>query len=171
MLLQLTYNIKKHTIMVVLGCAIEEIQEDRVNAALKYVKEENQEKEITWYLTGGVKNAINRNNEKTEASKMSAKITNQNILLDELATNTAENFLYLREKLKTPQYYNSEIVITTSEFHKERAEQIFEGIFESTTYEAKWNLSSKACPTCWNDELIHMRNVRNDVHRALLIVQ
>lgn len=157
------------TIMVVLGCAIEYIQEDRVNSALKYANEKIDNSQVIWYLTGGVKNAIK---EKTEASKMATRISSNNVLLDELATNTAENFLYLRETIKTfPDPNSLDIVITTSEFHKERAEKIFNGIFETMPYEAKWNLSAKACPTCWMDEKIHMKNVISDVEKALLILQ
>ena len=157
------------TIMVVLGCAIEYIQEDRVNSALKYANEKVKDSQVIWYLTGGVKNAIK---EKTEASKMVTRISSNNVLLDELATNTAENFLYLREKLRSfPDPKSLEIIITTSEFHKERAEKIFNGIFENMPYKAKWNLSAKACPTCWMDEKIHMKNVISDVEKALLILQ
>ena len=158
------------TIMVVLGCAIEYIQEDRVNYALKYVNEKVEDSQVIWYLTGGVKNAIKEKTDSSEASKMSAKISSNNVLLDELATNTAENFLYLREKIRSfPDPKSLEIIITTSEFHKERAEKIFNGIFENMPYQAKWNLSRKACPTCWMDEKIHMKNVRADVEKALLI--
>lgn len=161
-------NLQKQTIMVVLGCAIDYIQEDRVDYALKYVNEKIDNSHIIWYLTGGVKKAISEKTDKSEASKMLTKISYNNILLDELATNTAENFLYLRERIKSfPDTVSLEIIITTSEFHKERAEKIFNGIFETMPYQAKWNLSGKACPTCWMDEKIHMKNVRSDVEKAL----
>lgn len=160
------------TIMVVLGCAIEYIQEDRVNFALEYANEKIDDSQVIWYLTGGVKKAIKEKTDSSEASKMATKISSNNILLDELATNTAENFLYLRETIKSfPDTNSLEIIITTSEFHKERAEKIFNGIFETMPFQAKWNLSKKACPTCWMDEKIHIKNVRSDVEKALRIVQ
>ena len=62
-----------------------------------------------------------------------------------------------------------DIVITTSEYHKVRAEKIFNGIFKDASFkiQPKWNLGSKACPTCWVDESIHMVNVNNDVNKAI----
>ena len=175
---------KKQIIMVVLGCAMDELQEDRVNAAIKYAEKEIIDGEIIWYLTGKVKNALNKNQNKktdavvTEASKMAAqldsnnKIKSNDIWLDEEATNTSENFAYLKKRLATFPHQNMpEIVITTSEFHKDRAEKIFNGIFEDTEYQAKWNLSLKACPTCWNDEEFHKKNVPKDVINALLLIQ
>lgn len=162
---------QKKVIMVVLGCAIEEIQDDRVFAALDYNEKVNSDSEVVWYLSGGVKNSVERNLEGSEASRMANKINSQNILLDETARNTAENFLHLREKIVGFPENSLEIVITTSEYHKERAETIFNGIFESTSHEAKWNLSRKACASCWNDEKIHMRNALKDVNNALLMLQ
>lgn len=162
---------QKKVIMVILGCSIEEIQHDRLATALAYNDKENNDLEVIWYLSGGVKNVVDGNLHATEASKMSEKINSKNIILDELATNTAENFLHLREKINNFVWNDSppEIVITTSEYHKERAEVIFNWIFETTPYEAKWNLSRKACISCWSDEKIHMKNAINDVHKAFLV--
>ena len=164
-------NQQKKVIMVILGCSIEEIQDDRVSAAIAYNDKENNDFEVIWYLSGGVKNVVEENLHSTEASKMSTKINSKNIILDELATNTAENFLHLREKINNfvRNDYPPEIVITTSEYHKKRAEIIFNEIFETTPYEAKWNLSKKACNSCWSDEKIHMKNAINDVHKAFLV--
>jgi len=78
--------------MVILGCSIEEIQHDRLATALAYNDKENNDLEVIWYLSGGVKNVVDGNLHATEASKMSEKINSKNIILDELATNTAENF-------------------------------------------------------------------------------
>jgi uncharacterized SAM-binding protein YcdF (DUF218 family) len=163
----------KQIIMVVLGCSNQELQDDRVEAALQYAEKNGDGAVITYFLTGGVKNSISaKMDESSEASRMSSKIKSSNILLDELATNTAENFVYLRKTLETMGDPDSlEIVITTSEFHGERSNRLWDGVFETTPFQAKWNLSSKACPTCWADEKIHIKNVKADVTRALLILQ
>ena len=152
----------KKKIMVVLGCGMEDLQNDRIKTAVDYV--DTLDTSVVWFLTGGVKHAIVR---ETEASKME-KYINKNahqIVLDEHATNTAENFAYLQKWLKTENIKNPEIIITTSAFHKERAEKIFNGIMDNET-EVTWNLSKGACATCWNDEKIHMKNVENDVKKA-----
>ena len=162
---------KGKKIMVVLGCGMEELQNDRVTTAVEYAN--TIDSEIVWFLTGGVKSAITRG---TEASKMEKQIKNKmnNIVLDEKAKNTAENFAYLK-KWMGETYTNSElpeIVITTSAFHKERAEKIFKGIFiDNNGIRATWNLSDSACITCWNDEKIHMKNVENDVKNARKILE
>lgn len=157
----------KTTIMVVLGCAIQEIQQERVSAAVEYASALDKSN-ITWFVTGGVKNDV------SEAAQMKEQISETkdqpNVVLDEKARNTAENFAYLKkwlvetydEKKDFPQ-----IVITTSEFHRERASKIFDGIFHDVPTNYKWNLSkTNSCNNCWNDEIIHMRNVVNDVKNA-----
>jgi len=155
--------------MVVLGCGMEDLQKDRIETAIKYVN--TVDSPVTWFLTGGVKNAL-KTAEITEASKMEKQIKNNNqhrIVLDEMATNTAENFAYLKKWIMETygiQMNKPEIIITTSEFHKERAEKIFNGIFGDNTVKIKWNLSRNACASCWNDEKIHMVNVEKDVEKA-----
>jgi hypothetical protein len=161
--------------MVVLGCAVSSIQNERVNVAIDYVSKNNDNTEFVWFVTGGVKNSVNTL-VATEADRMRTSIVNNmnkvnhKIVLDEKARNTAENFAYLKKWLRD-NYDDSlpEIVITTSEFHKERASKIFNGMFEDV--DPQWNLSkSNNCPTCWTDELIHMKNVDNDINNAKNII-
>lgn len=170
--------------MVVLGCAMENVQQERVSSALNYVSELD-DSEIIWFVTGGVKNAVF--NKETEAKQMEDSIKNTNnnknnknnknkgkIVLDEKAKNTAENFAYLKKWVSQQTFNNDEepeIVITTSDFHQERAARIFNGIFND--YDPLWNLSSTSseCKHCWNDEKIHMRNVSNDVKNAQYILE
>ncbi len=153
---------QKNKIMVVLGCGMEDLQNDRITTAVEYVNNINTP--VIWYLAGGVKHAIMR---ETEASKMKNQIKSKThqIILDENSTNTAENFAYLKKWMGETNIQNPEIIITTSAFHKERAEKIFNGIMDNEA-EAKWILSSGACPTCWNDEKFHMVNVNKDVDNA-----
>jgi len=162
-------NNTTRTIMVVLGCAIDYLQDDRISSALDYAA--NQDHQVAWFLTGGIKNAID-NTQQSEAVRMVIRIHSNQVVLDETATNTAENFANLRKYL-IKQYADNtlpQIVITTSAFHKNRAEKIFNGVFMQTDnpiIHPIWNLGQQACPSCWADEHIHMRNVDNDVKNAL----
>ena len=61
--------------MVVLGCAMENVQQERVSSALNYVSELD-DSEIIWFVTGGVKNAVF--NKETEAKQMEDSIKNTN---------------------------------------------------------------------------------------------
>jgi len=163
----------KTTIMVVLGCANEEIQRERVSAAVNYVSAlENSH--VVWFVTGGVKNAVDRA-VSSEAAKMSEQISakNRRVVLEDKAKNTAENFAYLKKWISESFEDTPEIVITTSEFHQERASRIFNGIFhnENENVIPEWNLSiSHSCNHCFNDERIHMQNVAIDVKNAVRIL-
>ena len=161
----------KTTIMVVLGCANEEIQQERVSAAVNYVSAlENSH--VVWFVTGGVKNAVDHA-VSSEAEKMSEQIStpNRRVVLDDKAKNTAENFAYLKKWINESFEDTPEIVITTSEFHQERASRIFNGIFYNENVIPEWNLSiSQSCNHCFNDEKIHMRNVAIDIKNAVRIL-
>ena len=169
---------KNPTIMVVLGCAMPDLQQDRIQRALEFAEKKTDDPMI-WFVTGGVKNALGKNSVETEAAAMSKKININaaHIVLDEKARNTAENFANLKQWI-TDEYLEKqhattdipEVVITTSAFHQNRAAKIFDGIFQDfdTNIKLTWNVSDGACPTCWSDEIIHMRNVEADVLRALV---
>ena len=150
-------------ILIVLGCHIPEIQKDRITSAIKFAQ--NIDTPI-WFLSGGVKDGL-MNEGKEEALQMQECISDTNIILDTKSRNTAENFVNLKKWIGTNDT-DYQIVITTSEFHKERAELIFKGIFGS--FDPIWNLAPLACSYCWNDEKIHIRNVASDVQKALLMV-
>ena len=182
---------KQPTIMVVLGCAMPDLQQDRIQRALEFAEKKSDDP-IIWFLTGGVKDAVVGAiaKQSTEASAMAQGIAqasvqasvhslgdqnnnNNNIVLDEKARNTAENFANLKEYLAMNMDLGdgqqTSVVITTSEFHQARASKIFEGVFHDILdkVDITWNVSGGACPTCWADERIHMRNVEADVMRVL----
>jgi DUF218 domain len=168
------YVYSKTTVMVVLGCSIQHVQQERVSTAINYVTNLDGS-DVVWFVTGGVKNAVTEM-VVTEAEQMKEKITGSKgkIVLDNKARNTAENFAYLK-KWMSENYQQSdeapEIVITTSEFHQERAARIFNGIFKNENSRPEWNLSkSESCSYCWNDERIHMQNVGIDIKNALHIL-
>ena len=154
-------------IMVVLGCHIAEIQHNRISTAINYVN--NQNNDYLWFLTGGVKDALS--NHRSEASQMADNIVQSNVVLDNDARNTAENFVNLKKWIKL-NYVNQNLtipnlIITTSSFHKDRAELIFNGVFHDLYVDLTWNLAPLACTYCWHDEKIHLKNVYNDVQKAL----
>jgi uncharacterized SAM-binding protein YcdF (DUF218 family) len=156
-------------IIVVLGSSDSSILRERVTSTIEYI--EKNDSEYVLYVSGGVKHAFTQ--EDTEASRMASQIkTNTDditIVLDELAQNTAENFAYLKKwiNLNFSQNNLPSVIISTSDFHKNRAERIFNGIFPE--FNPIWNLSVSKCLTCWNDEHIHMRNVNSDIQKALFI--
>lgn len=161
----------KHDVIVVLGSSDERILGERIAAAIQYIK--NSSSPIILYVSGGVKHAfMNTVSEASTAAKMIAehKFDNLQIILDEHATNTAENFAYLKRWVNK-NYSQSELpdfVITTSDFHQTRAQLIFRGILPDVV--PKWNLSKSACIQCWSDETVHIKNVFADVEKALLLM-
>jgi uncharacterized SAM-binding protein YcdF (DUF218 family) len=164
---------KKHDVHVVLGSADENILGERIRKAMQYINSSDSPNIL--FISGGVKDAFVDTNEMTEASKAANMIENVEIdsfqiVLEEKATNTAENFAYLKQWVNRnfSQDNLPDIVITTSDFHKNRAEQIFHGIIPDIV--PKWNLSKSACIHCWGDEVIHMKNVKADIHKAIHIL-
>jgi uncharacterized SAM-binding protein YcdF (DUF218 family) len=159
-----------HTILVILGCADNNIQQERVNSAIEYIN--TTDSKIKLYVSGGVKDAIISNKE-TEASVMAKSFNDKNIeiVLDEKAKNTAENFAYLKLYVKTNFSEDNMpvFVITTSDYHKNRAEQIFNGILPNVT--PSWNISKSKCIDCWADENNHIPNITSDVFNALRIIE
>lgn len=157
-------------IMVVLGCHISEIQHNRISTAVSFINNLEQNSHL-WFLTGGVKNAIQTSSVTTEATQMLNYIGDDTVILDETSRNTAENFVNLKKWIKINYVDQAlevpNIVITTSSFHKVRAELIFNGVFHDLHVEATWNLSPLACSHCWHDEKIHIKNVESDVINAL----
>ena len=117
-------------------------------------------------------NEANTFGHMNEANTMKASINfDTNIVLDTTAQNTAENFLNFKKWYQIADFKEDSIVIiTTSSFHKDRAEKIFKGIFHDVNINPLWNLSNLACPTCWTDELIHIKNVESDVKKALKLL-
>ena len=163
----------KHDVLVVLGSADDRILKERVSAAIQYIQSSHNQS-IILFISGGVKNAFADDN-VTEASKaagvfLDESYENVQIVLDEKATNTAENFAYLKQWVNQTFTQDDlpDFVITTSDFHQIRAEQIFQGIIPQVT--PKWNLSKSSCIHCWSDESIHIKNVSADVMKARLIL-
>jgi uncharacterized SAM-binding protein YcdF (DUF218 family) len=168
----------KHDVLVVLGSADDRILSERVAAAMQYIQSSANNQSIILFISGGVKNAFTGddgivNGSVSEASKAAGAFSNENvqIVLDENATNTAENFAYLKRWVNHnfSQDDLPSFVITTSDFHQVRAERLFHGFLPDVT--PQWNLSKSSCSRCWADESIHIKNVPADILKARHIVQ
>lgn len=172
----------KHDVLVVLGSADDRILSERVAAAMQYIQSSANNQSIILFISGGVKNAFTgdglANGPASEASKAagafsseSSSYENVQIVLDENATNTAENFAYLKRWVNHnfSQDDLPSFVITTSDFHQVRAERLFHGFLPDVT--PQWNLSKSSCSRCWADESIHIKNVPTDILKARHIVQ
>jgi uncharacterized SAM-binding protein YcdF (DUF218 family) len=166
----------KHDVLVVLGSADDRILSERVSAAIQYIQSSHNQS-IILFISGGVKNAFHgdgtANVSGTEASRAAGAFSNEHvqIVLDENATNTAENFAYLKRWVNDnfSQDDLPSFVITTSDFHQVRAERLFHGFLPDVT--PQWNLSKSSCSRCWSDESIHIKNVPADILKARHIVQ
>ena len=164
--LNISASHQSNVIILVLGCHMNDILEDRMSTALRFAKD--LDRPITWFLSGGTKNQIDSMLNHNEADDMAYFVSNTNtewkIELDTKATNTAENFAYFRKWIEAKD--NAEIYVVTSEFHHNRASSIMDGIIQNPV---KWVLGTKSCTWCDKDEGIHIRNVSDDIKKALAV--
>ncbi len=154
-------------IIIILGSHDNNILNERVYSTIEYITKSNNPSIL--YLSGGIKH--DHLESTTEAYKMNQILSSNvdiQIVQDEHAQNTAENFAYLRQWVYSNFDVMPNIVISTSDFHKKRAELIFNGIFPEV--EPIWNLSNSKCKLCWRDEYIHIKNVKNDISKAQSVI-
>jgi len=147
---------------------------------------------ITWFLSGGIKN--NFVGAKSEAIIMKSQIDNLinskynlnddnskiyncanndltcmtkfdwNYILDEKATNTAENFISVSQFLNTTTQLFDSIYVITSKFHYDRAKMMLNLIDPSKNF--KWILGDLEEKDSRYWESIHINNVYTDVSKA-----
>jgi hypothetical protein len=157
-----SFDFEPDTVVVlVLGCHIPEIQNDRINTAIEYFTN-YPNLDLVWYLSGGKEKY-----QISEAIAMKEKLgtCNHKIHLDERPTNTAENFAYFKSYIETTKVEN--VFVVTSDFHHNRANIMLTKIFGDTDVHIEWILGNSPCPSCWRDEDLHIKNVENDVAVAL----
>tara|TARA_B100000900_G_C20563510_1_gene709994 strand:+ start:1074 stop:1580 length:507 start_codon:yes stop_codon:yes gene_type:complete len=151
-------------IILVLGSSNREIQNERLSALFNYLEINNHS--IKLYLSGGKKNPTSYISEADFMYKEIIKVyPNIEIYIDRTATNTAENFVNFSKWL-----YNNptdKVIINTSDFHKNRAQHMVNSIFKNI--DTQWNLSHSKCKWCWDAELVHLKNINNDINNALHI--
>lgn len=162
-------------LIVMLGSHVLRLLNDRMKTGINFALNERNV-EIDWFLSGGIKNP----DESTvsEAYKMSQMILNSdefvygstpkadwNYILDEIATNTAENFIILKNILENNPGKYSKVYVVTSDFHFDRASTFADKIIENNNFE--WILSDVELHDSRYWETIHTKNIDNDVEKAL----
>ena len=162
-----------NVLIIVLGCHVAYLLNDRIKTAIKLTGALHPEN-IDWGFSGGIKNKMV--DKVSEAEKMKKMLSNKipfqygsnpqwNYILDEESTNTAENFTMFRRILeKEPNKY-SDIYVVTSDFHFDRAKLIADGIIENNGFH--WVLSDLEYGNFREMEKVHLQNVENDVRIAL----
>ena len=154
-------------LIILLGCHIVRLLNGRIQTAVDFVNTNHQNTTIDWFLSGGVKNgsldAI------SEAEQMAQTILpygsdKWNMILDTVATNTAENFAIANQTVNFNLY--SDVYVVTSEFHYGRAKRMTDRIFNNR--HIKWILSPLEERDSRYWEIIHMRNVEADLERVIL---
>jgi hypothetical protein len=155
-------------LLVLFGCHILELMNDRIMSALIFAKMFSNETKIDWFLSGGIKNS----DTISEAVRMSQTISEFNVngthnwdfVLDTQSTNTAQNILYVKKHIDESEQY-SDVYFVTSDFHKRRANEITK--LTMPNYSVKWITSPIKLPDSDYWENIHIRNVPNDVADAI----
>ena len=119
-------------VIVLLGCSTPYLQNQRVNSVLTYI--ETTTSPVTLYFSGGSKDC----NTESESSIMQRRIhklhPNVNIYIDPESKNTVENFVNLNNWMQETENSIAKVIIATSDFHKERAEKIFNLIVEDIKF-------------------------------------
>ena len=153
-----------YLLFILLGSHVTELLNGRVKTAVDFADNINNT-HIDWFLSGGVKSGSAG---VSEAEKMAYLIGNKsygvewNFILDETATNTAENLIAVREMGGLEKY--SDIYVITSEFHFNRAKMITDLLIENNEF--KWILSDVALHDSAYWESLHIKNVKSDVAKA-----
>ena len=164
-------NIIKTMLVVVFGCNLELILEDRISAAVNYALLQDNETVVHWLLSGGIKNPMESS--VTEAMKMAEVISRRNLeerrkwtyIMDEDSTNTAENLIMVKAWISNLNQSYEQIVLVTSAFHKPRASIIANEIFEGE-FSYDWVLSPLELPDSRYWEGVHTQNAKKDARNA-----
>jgi hypothetical protein len=168
-------------LLILLGCHISYLLNDRIYTAVKFVNnldDTNVNVNVNWFLSGGIKNPDE--DTITEAEKMAKEISkyhlpyinditcfNSNIwnyIYDTISTNTAENFIMVKNFLDESKNDYDEVYVITSSFHHNRAKRIADKIINRNV---KWILGDAKLEDSIYWESIHIKNVDSDVNKAL----
>ena len=157
-------------LFVLLGCNVPTLLEGRIKKAVDYANTANAT-QIDWFLSGGIKNPAE--DTVTEAEKMMRTITAKpnatawSFIRDDVATNTAENFIMVENSVDLNNY--SGVYVITSEFHHERAKKIADRVIVGNDF--IWVLAPEELHDSRYWERVHIKNVEADVSKARLKYQ
>ena len=157
-------------LLILLGCNIPYLLNSRINEAVNFAKKMN-DTNVYWFLSGGIKNPLE--DTVSEAHKMAEHLSkyegnNWTYIYDTVSTNTAENFIMTNNFINEAIIDYTEVYIVTSNFHFERANKIAERIFNKHKFKQfKWVLADAELADSLYWEKIHIKNVDNDVNKAI----
>jgi uncharacterized SAM-binding protein YcdF (DUF218 family) len=152
-------------LFILLGCNVHSLLEGRIKKSVEFANTTNST-HIDWFLSGGIKNPLE--DTTTEAEKMARMITakhnstNWSFIRDDVATNTAENFIMVQNAVVLSNYDG--VYVITSEFHHERAKKIADKVIIGNEF--IWVLAPEELNDSRYWERIHIRNVNADVNKA-----
>jgi len=153
-------------LFILLGCNVPTLLEGRIKKAVEFANATVNTTQIDWFLSGGIKNPAE--DTVTEAEKMMRTISTKpnatawSFIRDDVATNTAENFI-MAEKTVDLNNYNG-IYVITSDFHHERAKKIADKVIIGNNF--MWVLAPEELDDSRQWERVHIRNVESDVSKA-----
>ncbi len=160
-------------LIILLGSHITHLLHNRLDTAIQFINKFN-ETNVDWFLSGGIKNPDE--SIVTESEKMAQYIkpfedlhSNENrenkwsYIYDTIATNTAENFLRVKQFMEQSNKAYDTIYVVTSQFHHKRANKFADAILDA---DCQWILGGAKCEDCEYWERIHIRNVDADIRKA-----
>jgi hypothetical protein len=149
-------------LILLLGCQNDNILYDRINTGINYLKNKNVN--IDWFLSGGIKNSNHIIAESIKMKNILTQINNNwTFIIDNKATNTAENFIYFNNWYNQTNNYYDDVYIITSNYHHNRASRMWSLV---SNINVKWILGNKKEENSEYMERIHMLNVKDDVLNA-----
>jgi hypothetical protein len=153
-------------LFILLGCNVPALLEGRIKKAVDFANETANATQVDWFLSGGIKNPAE--DTVTEAEKMMHAIssannaTEWNFIRDDVATNTAENFIMVQTTMDLNNYDG--VYVITSDFHHERAKKIADKVIVGNNF--MWVLAPEELDDSRYWERVHIRNVDADVNKA-----
>ena len=157
-------------LFILLGCNVPALLEGRIKKAVDFANETANATanatQVDWFLSGGIKNPDE--DTVTEAEKMMHAITSTHnatswsFIRDDMATNTAENFIMVQTTMDLNNYDG--VYVITSDFHHERAKKIADKVIVGNNF--MWVLAPEELSDSRYWERVHIRNVDADVNKA-----
>lgn len=153
-------------LFILLGCNVPTLLKGRIKKAVDYANATVNATQIDWFLSGGIKNPSE--DTFTEAEKMMRTITSEknatawNFIRDDVATNTAENFIMAEKAVDLSNYAG--VYVITSDFHHARAKKIADRVIVGNNF--MWVLAPEELDDSRYWERVHIINVDADVNTA-----